>query len=128
MEKTIQELNLSMTAQVANFRQRWDVMRVRIVTLDGADIGWLQSVTQDGSLFLAQFVVDATFQRQGIGSEVINRLIHEAAVAGQAVTLGVAKKNPALRLYEQLGFRVTHADDRKFYMRRQPEDGVPVSN
>lgn len=123
MEKTIQALNLSMTAQVANFRKQWDVMQVRIITLDGADIGWVQSVTQDGSLFLAQFFVDAIFQRQGIGSEVMRRLIHEAAVAGQAVTLGVVKTNPALHLYERLGFRVTHADDRKFYMRRDPENG-----
>ncbi len=51
MEKTIQALNLSMTAQVANFRKQWDVMQVRIITLDGADIGWVQSVTQDYSLF-----------------------------------------------------------------------------
>jgi ribosomal protein S18 acetylase RimI-like enzyme len=40
---------------------------------------------------------------------------------GQAVTLGVVKTNPALRLYERLGFRVTHEDDRKFYMRRGPD-------
>jgi ribosomal protein S18 acetylase RimI-like enzyme len=35
------------------------------------------------------------------------------------VTLGVVKINPALSLYERLGFRVTHQDDRKFYMRRE---------
>ena len=33
--------------------------------------------------------------------------------AGQAVTLGVVKTNPARRLYERLGFRITHADDRE---------------
>jgi ribosomal protein S18 acetylase RimI-like enzyme len=31
----------------------------------------------------------------------------------------VVKTNPALRLYKRLGFRVTHEDDRKFYMRRK---------
>jgi hypothetical protein len=35
MEKTIKELNLNMDAQVAGLRQRWDVMQVRIITLDG---------------------------------------------------------------------------------------------
>ncbi|MFI4986166.1 MAG: GNAT family N-acetyltransferase [Alphaproteobacteria bacterium] len=39
MEKTIKELNLDVAAQIAGFRQRWDVMQVRIVTLDGTDIG-----------------------------------------------------------------------------------------
>ena len=28
--------------------------------------------------------------------------------------------NPAHRLYERLGFRVTHEDDRKFYMKLDP--------
>jgi RimJ/RimL family protein N-acetyltransferase len=36
------------------------------------------------------------------------------------------KTNPARRLYERLGFRITHEDDRKFYMRREA-DGSPPS-
>jgi ribosomal protein S18 acetylase RimI-like enzyme len=120
MEWAIRELNLDRTAHHASFSQRWDVTQVRMITLDGADIGWLQSTTQGDALFLGQLFVDAAFQRRGIGTEVMNRLIDEAACAGQAVTLGVVKTNPALRLYQRLGFCITHDDDRKFYMRREP--------
>lgn len=88
--------------------------------LDGIDIGWLQSRVEDDALFLAQLFVAALFQRQGNGAEVMHRLIKEANRANQAVTLGVVKTNPARHLYERLGFRVTHEDDRKFYMRREP--------
>ena len=49
---------------------------------------------------------------------MVKGLIEEAAKAGQALTLGVVKINPARRLYERLGFRTTHEDERKFYMRR----------
>ena len=49
---------------------------------------------------------------------MVKTLIEEAARAGQALTLGVVKTNPALQLYERLGFRTTHEDERKFYMRR----------
>jgi ribosomal protein S18 acetylase RimI-like enzyme len=121
MESIIRALNLDRVAQSATFRQLWDFTQVRIIVVEGADIGWLQSTTQEGSLFLGQLFVDSSFQRRGIGTEVIHRLIHEATRAGQAVTLGVVKMNPALRLYERLGFRVTHEDDRKFYMRRDPD-------
>jgi ribosomal protein S18 acetylase RimI-like enzyme len=120
MENIIKELNLNMDAQVAGFRQRWDVTQVRIITLDGTDIGWLQSFAKDDALFLAQLFVDSTLRRQGIGTEVVRGLIDESATAGRAVTLGVVKTNPALRLYERLGFRTTHEDQRKFYMRRDP--------
>ena len=87
--------------------------------LAGADIGWLQSRTQDGTFFLAQLFVEAPLQRRGIGTAAMHRLIAEATRAGQAMTLGVVKINPAKRLYERLGFRITHQDDRKFYMRRE---------
>ena len=73
----------------------------------------------DGPLLLGVPVVDTPFQRKGIGTEVVNALIEDADRAGQAVTLGVVKTNPALRLYERLGFRITHDDSRKFYMRRE---------
>ena len=124
MDKIIRDLNLTMSAQVANFRQRWEVTQVRIVTLDGAAVGWLQTMQADGALFLAQLFVDTAFQRRGIGSEVVGHLIQEATAADQPVTLGVVKTNPACRLYERLGFRITHQDERKFYMRRDP----PISN
>jgi hypothetical protein len=70
MDTVIKELNLNMDAQVASFRQQWDVGQVRIITLDGTDIGWLQSFTKDDALFLGQLFVDGPLRRQGIGTEV----------------------------------------------------------
>jgi ribosomal protein S18 acetylase RimI-like enzyme len=128
MKRIIQELNLNMAVQVASFRQQWELAQVRIITFDGADVGWLQSTTRGDTLFLAQLFVDGSFQRRGIGSEVVSRLIGEATRARQSVTLGVVKINPALRLYERLGFRVTHEDDHKFYMRRDPGTEAQISN
>jgi GNAT superfamily N-acetyltransferase len=126
MERAIKELNIDMVAHAAGFRQRWEPTQVRIIILDGNDIGWLQSMAQGDTLFLAQLFVDASVQRQGIGTVVMNRIISEAAHAGQALSLGVVKANPARRLYERLGFQITHEDDRKFYMKREPD--APISN
>lgn len=72
---------------------------------------------KDDALFLGQLFVDGALRRQGIGSDVVKGLIEEAARAGRTLTLGVVKTNPALRLYERLGFETTHEDERKFYMR-----------
>jgi ribosomal protein S18 acetylase RimI-like enzyme len=47
-------------------------------------------------------------------------LIEEAIPAKKAITLGVVKINPARRLYEKLGFHITHEDQHKVYMRREP--------
>jgi ribosomal protein S18 acetylase RimI-like enzyme len=81
----------------------------------------VQSSTANDALYLEQIFIDAAFQRRGIGTEIIRGLIDRATQAGQPVTLGVVKTNPARNLYQRLGFRITHENDRKFYMRREPE-------
>jgi GNAT superfamily N-acetyltransferase len=121
MERINRELKLDRDLQRASFRRQWQVDEARIITLVGADIGWLQSRTQDGAFFLAQLFVEAHRQQRGIGTAVMHRLFDEATRAGHAMTLAVVKINPAKRLYDRLGFRVTHEDDRKFYMRREPD-------
>jgi GNAT superfamily N-acetyltransferase len=128
MERINRELKLDRDLQVASFRRLWDVTQVRIITLDGADIGWLQSTTHDGTYFLGQLFVEAARQRRGIGTAVMRRLIGEATRLHQAMTLGVVKTNPTKRLYGRLGFRTTLEDDRKFYMRREPDTDAPKSN
>jgi GNAT superfamily N-acetyltransferase len=121
MEETIRTLKLDMAAQTAHLRARWNVTEVRIITSDGADVGWMQSSIQDHALYLEQIFINAASQRRGIGTATIHGLIDQAAQSGLPVTLGVVKTNPALRLYERLGFRIAHEDDRKFYMRRVPD-------
>jgi GNAT superfamily N-acetyltransferase len=126
MKRVIEELNLDMTAQANSFRQQWTLTEVRIVVVDGSDAGWLQSIMRDDGLFVGQLFVDAPFQRQGIGTEVMYRLIGEAARLDKGVRLAVVKINPARRLYERLGFRTTHEDDRKFYMKRDLDNAASI--
>jgi putative acetyltransferase len=119
MERTIADLKLDKAAHAASFRGRWEATEVRLIMLDGADIGWLQATTNEDALYLGQLFVAPAFQRQGIGTEVMKHLIIEATFTGRSVTLGVVKTNPALRLYRRLGFQTTNEDDRKFHMRRE---------
>lgn len=120
MDWIIEELRLDRGRQAVTLQQDWIPEQVHIITLDGADIGWLQCIHSSDELFLAQIFVDGPFQNRGIGTDVMNRLLSEAAQANQPVILAVAKINPALRLYQRLGFQTVHEDERKYYMRRDP--------
>lgn len=126
MKTIIKELHLDIATQTISFREQWIVTEVRIITANGSDVGWLQTAVRDDALFVAQLFVDGPFQRQGIGTEVMNRLIGEAALLSRAVHLAVVKINPALRLYERLGFHTAYQDDRKFYMKRDPDIGASI--
>jgi hypothetical protein len=83
-------LNLNMEAHLAGFCQRRDETQAMITTLDGTNIGWFQSFDV---LFLAELFVDRAARGQGITAGV-DVFVEEA----RALTLGVVKTNPALRL------------------------------
>jgi GNAT superfamily N-acetyltransferase len=117
----IEELHLDRAAQETGFRQQWNMTQVRIVVFDFTDVGWVQTVREDDELFVGQMFVESRFQRKGIGTQVMKRLISEATAFNLPVRVNVVRINPARRLYERLGFRVTHEDDRKFYMKRDAD-------
>jgi GNAT superfamily N-acetyltransferase len=126
MDWVNERLGLERDDQESMFRKLWDPAQVCIIQADGVDVGWLQTVVSKSEHMLGQIFVDAPFQRKGIGTEVLRRIIEEASRRDLPVRLAVVKFNPSRRLYERLGFRVTHEDERKVYMSREP-DRAPSS-
>jgi predicted acetyltransferase/GNAT superfamily N-acetyltransferase len=110
--------------QAENFASQWRLDETRIITYAGDDIGWLQTKPAEDAVFLASIYLDTPLHGRGIGTQVMQIVIDEARRDGKAVTLGVVKINPARRLYERLGFRTTHEDEYKFYMRRAVDAAV----
>jgi GNAT superfamily N-acetyltransferase len=117
----IEALKLDMARQCEGFGQQWQLAEVRIITVAGNDVGWLQTTAAEDAIFIGQLYVEVRFQQQGIGSRVIRAVIDEATRERKAVTLGVVKINPARRIYERLGFNVTYEDQHKVYRRREPD-------
>ena len=58
MSWIIEELHLDRTAQKTNLRQQWNSTQVRIIVLDGTDVGWVQTIREEDGLFLGQLFVD----------------------------------------------------------------------
>jgi GNAT superfamily N-acetyltransferase len=117
----IEKLGLDEARQVESFARGWAAAEVRIIMVAGCDVGWLQVAPNNDAVFLKQLYLDRRFHNRGVGTGVMQFVIDEAAHAGHAVILGVAKINPARRLYERLGFHVTHEDQHKIYMRRDSD-------
>src|SRR5579863_7613878 len=78
MRWIIDELRLDRNAQETSFGQQWNRAQVRVIALEGTDVGWLQTVREEKEIFVAQMFVDSPFQRRGVGTEVMKRLISEA--------------------------------------------------
>jgi len=106
-----------------NFANFYDAGGVRIITADGVEVGWMQELTDEATIFLGSLYVKPEMQRRGIGSEILRGLLERGRLERKSVTLAVVKINPAVRLYERHGFRQTHEDLHKVYLRADPADG-----
>jgi len=100
-----------------NFAQFFNLDEVRIITADGQDVGWIQEQVDSTSINLGSLYVMPGMQRHGIGTQVLQTLLAQARSQSKMITLAVVKINPALHFYEKHGFRITHEDEHKFYMR-----------
>jgi GNAT superfamily N-acetyltransferase len=84
-------------------------------------VGWIQEQVEDRTVNLGSFYVLPAMQGRGIGTKVLDILLTRAAHQSKAMTLAVVKINPARYFYEKRGFRITHEDQHKFYMRVDPK-------
>jgi ribosomal protein S18 acetylase RimI-like enzyme len=103
--------------QRASFAAQWKREEVRIISVDGKDVGWLQVAELPAEIRLQKFFVSPQYQRSGIGSEVLRNLLATWRSTGKKIVLKVLKNNPARRLYERLGFSVVAEAGVTFRMR-----------
>ena len=61
----------------------------------------------DREITLVDIALMPTYRNLGIGATLIRQLLDRAVGAGKPVRLHVLKSNPALRLYQRLGFSQT---------------------
>ena len=107
MRPYVQELTVwDEQKQRANFAAQWKREEVRIMSVDGKDVGWLQVAELPAEIRLQKFFVSPEYQRSGIGWEILSNLLATWRSTGKKIVLRVLKNNPARRLYERLGFSV----------------------
>ena len=117
MGPVLRAAGLDLAQQGALLLAQWKPAEIRIIRAAGRDAGWIQvAATADGA-FIRNFCIDPDWQKLGLGSAVLRIVLAEAAARGDAVTLAVARANPARSLYVQFGFHITHDDAHHHYMR-----------
>jgi ribosomal protein S18 acetylase RimI-like enzyme len=118
MRPYVLELNVwEEQEQRLSFAAQWKLEEVKIICVDGNDVGWLQVAELPTEIRLQKFFILPQYQRAGIGSEVLSELLSTWRPTGKKIVLRVLKNNPARRLYERFGFTVIAESDVVFRMR-----------
>lgn len=109
--------------------------RALVAEVDGEIVGacWVRTTDEYGHIDDAtpSFSISLLegYRGRGMGSALMTRMLDELQAAGYArASLSVQKENPALRLYERLGFRIVGdgADDTEWLMLRELNDSRPL--
>ena len=98
-------LLMQFNAQRQYYLEQYPTAEYSIIQSDGDDIGRLIVDHQADQILLMDISLLPEYRNKGIGTALIQELMAQAASAGKPIRLHVEFFNPALHLYERLGFR-----------------------
>ena len=75
-----------------------------VILVEGEPAGRLYVHRRDKEIRLVDISFLPDFRNRGLGTRVLHDLLAEAEAAGKPLTIHVEKYNPAMRLYQRLGF------------------------
>ena len=116
-------LRMQFDAQSRYYKEHYEETEFSVVLSDGLPAGRLSVARWPEEIRIVDIALLPEYRGAGIGTRLIERLVSESDASGRPLSIHVERFNPALRLYERLGFRV--AADKGVYliMRRQPRGG-----
>lgn len=95
-------------------RSHWD--EASVIEVEGRAVGLWKLWRRPDAWWILQVQLMPEQQNRGVGAALIRRLQAEAREARMPLKLKVLKTNPALRLYERLGFVVVGEDEHGYEM------------
>jgi ribosomal protein S18 acetylase RimI-like enzyme len=110
-------LGWSAQQQAAFLAQQFDAQRhsyqanyasadFQVILLDDRPIGRLYVARWEDEIRVVDIAILPEHRNARVGSRLLGDLLDEAAQAGKPVRIHVEKFNPALRLYQRLGFSI----------------------
>ncbi len=97
-------LRMQFAAQHQHYQNAFPDARFDIILSEGRPIGRLYVDRRPDEIRIVDIALLPHGRNQGVGSSLLKELLAEARDAGKPVRIHVEHNNPALRLYERLGF------------------------
>jgi ribosomal protein S18 acetylase RimI-like enzyme len=113
-------LTMQFRAQHTYYHEHFSKASFQIILLEGQPIGRLYRELRVNDLHIIDIALLPEYRNQGIGTRLLCDIIDEGARGGHPVSIYVEFNNPALRLYQRLGFREVQSQGVYYYMERQP--------
>ncbi len=97
-------LKMQFNLQHNYYQENYRNARFLVICFGGREIGRLYRQIRSDEIRIIDIALLPGFRGRGIGTKIIREIMAEATGAGLAVRLHVEKMNPAIRVYQRLGF------------------------
>jgi ribosomal protein S18 acetylase RimI-like enzyme len=97
---------MQFAAQSAHYQKHYGDASFQIIERDGVEAGRLLVWRSEKVILIVDIALLPEHRGAGIGTKLLRELQEEAKAGGKPVTIHVEKFNPALRLYERMGFKM----------------------
>lgn len=97
-------LRQQFVAQHQFYTEQFSCADFNIIQIDDKPVGRLYIDHREDEIRLIDIALIPDYRNKGIGSGLLSEIITDAAKVKKPVRIHVEKYNPALRLYERLGF------------------------
>ena len=101
-------------AQSAYYAANYPGASFQIIERDGWPVGRLYVDRWEKEIRIVDITLLPEFRGSGIGTKLLRELQEEARSADKSLTIHVERFNPALRLYQRLGFQ--EVEDKGVYL------------
>ena len=101
-------------AQSAHYQENYSGASLQVIERDGVPLGRLYVARWEREIRIMDIALLPEHRGTGIGAQLLRELQDEARSAGKTLTIHVERFNPALRLYERLGFQMV--EDKGVYL------------
>ena len=116
-------LEQQFTAQSAHYAAHFADASFDVVLVDGDPAGRLIVARREDVLKVIDIALLPEHRGRGLGTRLLRPLLDEASERGVKVEVYVEQFNPALRLYERLGFAARETNGVYLRMERPPDGG-----
>jgi len=101
-------------AQSAHYQEHYPGAAFQVIEQDGRGIGRLYVARWEKEIRIVDISLLPEFRGTGLGTKMLRELQEEARSAGKSLTIHVERFNPALKLYQRLGFK--EVEDKGVYL------------
>ncbi len=98
-------LRMQFRAQSHAYMENYPGAELQLIVRDGIPIGRLYVHRRRDEIRVMEISLLPEYRGHGIGSQLLKGILEEGAESNRPVTIHVEQFNPAMHLYEQLGFR-----------------------